>query len=130
MKLKSILGFMGIMLILTVAIPAFVFSPTMADDFEGNKCFDEWSWCNDGTSDENAYWWEAGWCTAAIEASVLEGSVSDCTSSPDDSEDSVVSEVSEKSEKSEKSEEPGSEEASEETSEECVEDSAAGIFCR
>jgi hypothetical protein len=92
------------MLILTVAIPAFVFSPTMAVDFEGNKCFDEWDWCNDGTSDENAYWWDAGWCAAAIEASVLEGSVSDCTSSPDDSEDSVVSEVSDKSEKSEKSE--------------------------
>lgn len=129
MKIKTTLGLMGIMLILTVAIPAFLFSPTLADDFDGNKCFGEWDWCNDGTSDENAYWWEAGWCAAAIDASVIDGSVTECTSSPDDSEDSVVSEISEKSEKSEKSAKSEESEVVEEsTVEECIPDFSV-VFC-
>lgn len=53
-----------------------------AETFTGNKCYDEWDWCNDGTEDEQAYWWNAGWCTAAIEIGLVGGAVGDCTSSP------------------------------------------------
>ena len=74
-------------LIFTILVMSmiFTFSLTLgADEFTDNKCFDEWTWCNGGTEDEQAYWWEAGWCAAAIDAGFITGSVEDCTSSPDD----------------------------------------------
>lgn len=73
------------LLVMSVILAGFMITlVTIGEDFTDNKCFDEWTWCNDSTPDENAYWWEAGWCAAAIEAGVIGGSVPDCTSTPDD----------------------------------------------
>jgi hypothetical protein len=62
-------------------------APTVAvTGFTGNKCFGEWDWCNDDPNERvRAYWWEAGWCAAAIEAGALkEKTIAECTSTPDD----------------------------------------------
>lgn len=95
MNTKSI-----ILLILVVsAFAILAVMPALGADFEDNKCFDEWTWCNDGTEDENAYWWEAGWCAAAIEAGYITGTIEDCTSSPDDDYIPPVEEDEEEKEK-------------------------------
>lgn len=57
--------------------------PTFAAEFTDNKCYEEWD-CGDGSTDESLYWWEAGWCAAAIESGIVNTSIADCTSSPDD----------------------------------------------
>jgi hypothetical protein len=52
-----------------------------AQDADGvvNKCETEWTWCNGGTDDENAYWWHMGWLAQAYEDGVI-------TESPDEFE--------------------------------------------
>jgi hypothetical protein len=76
--------YLTLVTMLVVLLVVVIIAPTFAEDFTGNKCFDEWDWCGDGSTDESYYWWNAGWCTAAIEAGAIGGTVKSCTVSLDD----------------------------------------------
>lgn len=76
---KKVLILVAVIASLLIAIAVV---PTLADDFEGNKCYEDWDWCNERSEDEQAYWWKAGWCIAAFEAQVIdELSLKKCLSS-------------------------------------------------
>ena len=96
---KKYLTILTILMSLLISVAVL---PTLAEEFTGNKCFDDWNWCNNGTEDEQAYWWEAGWCAAAIEAGVEGGTVEDCTSTPDDDYVEIVIEEDEDGKKTKK----------------------------
>jgi|GEM_PF-4370793 len=91
-----------ITIILGGILSVLAIAPAFSQDFEGNKCYDEWDWCGDGTTDVSNYWWEAGWCAAALEAKVISGTIASCTSTTDDDPVIVVIEESSKTKKQKK----------------------------
>lgn len=98
--MRKVVFFLSILCISIVGLA--LNTPTYADDFQGNKCYDDWDWCNDSTEFENAYWWEAGWCADAIEAEVIRGTVDECTGTPDDTVivEEITSQATEKKKRS------------------------------
>lgn len=59
MNKKWILFFVSIMFAIPVAA---------SEGFVGNKCYDDWTFCGDGTTPESQFNWECGWYVAAFEA--------------------------------------------------------------
>ncbi len=54
-----------------------------AQDDVPNKCETDWDFCNSGTEEENAYYWQLGWCASMIEIGFVEVSPSACMNQPE-----------------------------------------------
>ncbi|GEM_PF-3756844 len=87
-----------LLIVILVSLSLFTAPIFTQDDFTDNKCYTEWD-CGDGTTDVSRYWWEAGWCAAAIEAEFISGTVAECTGSPDDDPVIIIEEDDEEDDK-------------------------------
>ena len=66
-----------------------IMKPQILRGSEPNRCFNEWDWCNDpdpGFRHKKElwidYWWERGWCEAAVERGFIEIPISECVAKP------------------------------------------------
>ncbi len=81
MRLKPSRLFVTVLLFLACA--ALVSLIQAQSEEAPNKCSTDWDFCNSGTEEENAYYWQLGWCAAAIESGAVEASPSACMSQPE-----------------------------------------------